>query len=151
MSRSILKFTWIFFFSFSFFLLKWFLYSFYTCNNVWTMQPATDLESQPYSWHKIFRIRAGTCWVIQQHQNCSPSADGTWSDITAVLSGPNYLNWISALLLCGCCISGCVFSGLYFSPQLNLPQAFLQTWVAQGKYPVQKAQLKLKHHVCPQQ
>lgn len=127
MSRNILLNDLIFF---SFSPLKWFQYLFYIYNNVWAMQPATDLESQPYSWHRVLWIRAGSCLVMQQHHTAPPQLMGP--DITAVLSGPNYLNWISAFLLCGCCISGSVFSGLCFSPELNLSQAFLQTWVAQG-------------------
>lgn len=47
------------------------------------MQPATDLESQPYFRHKVLRIRAGSCWLVQQHHTGSPQLMG--ADLTLQL------------------------------------------------------------------
>lgn len=99
-----------------------------------------DLESQPYSWHKVLGIRTGSCWVTQQHHTAPPPAEGTWSDITPVLTDLNYLKkysyvhpglmlfFVTWLLHFWSEEEDC----LYFSPQLNLAQAFLQTRGACG-------------------
>lgn len=40
------------------------------------MHLAVELESQPYSWHKVLSIRTGSCWVTQQHHTAPPQLRG---------------------------------------------------------------------------
>lgn len=112
-SWNILQVTWFFFF-FSFFL-KWFLYLFYIHNNVCTMQPDTDLESQPYSWHKVFGIRAGSCWLLQQHHTASHQLMGP--DLTVQLCSRGQTIGTGLEHFCrGAAVFLALFSGLCFSP-----------------------------------